>query len=86
MSKLKDKTNLVMDNEDGTVREAFRGMGSGYSYLTHGEFIRWMEVQDFWNVIEPDAWRSVLSDVGLDYDSYDNPDDLWDDYTKAVNK
>lgn len=28
----------------------------------------------------------ALEKVGLDYDSYDDPDEMWDDFMKSVNK
>lgn len=48
------------------------------------ELIAFIEKLDFWDDIDIEVYESILADVGLDYDDYDDPDEMWTDYVNAV--
>lgn len=55
-------------------------------YNNVNEFIEEVEAADYWNEIEAEVYERFLEDYGLDYSSYDDPDTMWEDFLKAVNK
>lgn len=48
------------------------------------KFIRKVENVDNWNDIEIKEYQDNLADYGLDYNSYDDPDIMWNDFLNAV--
>ena len=49
------------------------------------EFIEKVEAAAMWDDIEPETYREELAKVGLDYDAYDDPDTMWNDYLDAMS-
>lgn len=80
-------TSAYMDKEDGDVRLGYSGMDKDdFEALTFGRFIEVIESKGSWDDVDAEVYRSVLEDAGLDYDSYDDPDKMWDDFLEAVEK
>lgn len=52
--------------------------------LTVEEFIAEVETSNMWNDIGSEVYEFALEQVGLDYNNYDDPDEMWDDYLEAV--
>lgn len=52
--------------------------------MTVLEFIKKVENADNWNDIEVDEYKEYLSIYGIDYDKYDCPDFMWDDFLAVV--
>lgn len=48
------------------------------------KFIRKVENVDNWNDIEIKEYQDNLADYGLDYNSYDDPDIMWNDFLNKV--
>lgn len=56
------------------------------NYESTKEFIEAVENADTWDAIPSDDYEEALEKVGLDYDSYDDPDEMWDDFMAKVEK
>jgi hypothetical protein len=52
--------------------------------MTVLEFIKKVENADNWNDIEVDEYKEYLSIYGIDYDKYDCPEFMWDDFLAVV--
>lgn len=79
--------NILKNKEDGDLKLVYKGINlKDYDYISVDEFINIVEEADFWDVIEPEIYEKALEDVGLNYGDYDDPDIMWDDFLKAVNK
>lgn len=84
--KKNELTRRIYKNiEDGTLALSFKGMDAEeWENITHAEFADYVENCTMWDDIEPEIYESALDDVGLDYHSYDDPDEMWEDYLKAM--
>lgn len=81
------KTSRIYRNEDGALALSFHGMGAQeWENITHADFIEYVDNCDMWTDIEPEIYESALTDAGLDWDSYDDPDTMWDAYIKAIEE
>jgi hypothetical protein len=49
-------------------------------------FMKMMQKADCWDVAEPDEWREACEHAGIDYDQYDDPDQLWNDLVEFWDK
>lgn len=66
---------------------SFKGMDyEEWQPLPVNEFIQEVEKKDSWNDIEPEIYEKALGTVGLDFASYDNPDEMWKDFLSAVEE
>lgn len=52
--------------------------------MTVLEFIKKVENADNWNDIEVDEYKEYLSIYGIDFDKYDCPEFMWDDFLSVV--
>lgn len=52
--------------------------------MTVLEFIKKVENADNWNDIEVEEYKEYLSIYGIDYDKYDCPEFMWDDFLATV--
>lgn len=78
-------TRRIYKDEDNNLVLSYTGIeDSDYENLTHYELIAFIEKLDFWDDIDIEVYESVLADVGLDYDDYDDPDVMWEDYLARV--
>ena len=55
-----------------------------YREMTTEQFIEEVENQDSWDDTDAEVYKEALEAYGLDYSSYDDPDDMWNDFLKAV--
>ena len=55
-----------------------------YRNMTVEEFIKAVVKQDRWDDTDADVYKEALGAYGLDYSSYNDPDDMWSDFLKAV--
>ena len=55
-----------------------------YRNMTVEEFIKAVVKQDRWDDTDADVYKEALGAYGLDYSSYNDPDDMWCDFLKAV--
>lgn len=80
--KLGMKTlNILKNKEDGTLTLSYKGIGlEGYEYITVEEFIGIVEEANTWDMIEPEIYSQALKDFDLDYNDYDDPDKMWNDF------
>ena len=56
------------------------------NYESLEEFIEVVESVHYWDSVDADYYREALEKVGLDYDSYDDPEKMWDDFMKAIEE
>lgn len=56
------------------------------NYNNVNDFIEAVENANTWDAIPAEDYEEALEKVGLDYDSYDDPDEMWDDFMESVNK
>ncbi|WAW15308.1 hypothetical protein [Peptostreptococcus equinus] len=49
------------------------------------EFEERVEMADTWDEIEADEYKEMLEWVELDYTSYSDPDEMWDDFKEALS-
>lgn len=54
------------------------------NYNSVNEFIEAVENADTWDAISLEDYREAVEKVGLDYDSYDDPDEMWNDFLERV--
>ena len=47
------------------------------------EFMETAEKQEMWNDTEVEEWKAACDFAGIDYDNYDDPDEMWRDLCKA---
>lgn len=55
-----------------------------YRTMTVEEFIKAVVKQDRWDDTDVDVYKEALQAYGLDYSNYNDPDDMWSDFLKAV--
>ena len=76
---------IYRDPEDGKLQLSYKGIENTDMYnITFEEFIKIVETSDSWDSINSEVYESALKDVGLDYKDYDDPDEMWNDFLKAV--
>lgn len=56
------------------------------NYESVEEFIEVVDSVHFWDSIDADDYREALAKVGLDYDSYNDPEEMWNDFMKAIEE
>lgn len=56
------------------------------NYESVQDFIDAVENANSWNDIETEDYEEALEKAGLNYHDYDDPDEMWDDFMKSVNK
>ena len=56
------------------------------NYNSVNEFIEAVENADTWDAIPAEDYEEALEKAGLNYHDYDDPDEMWDDFMKSVNK
>ena len=56
------------------------------NYESVQDFIDAVENANSWNDIEAEDYEEALEKAGLNYHAYDDPDEMWDDFMKSVNK
>ncbi len=49
------------------------------------EFLKAVDAAETWNAFEPEEYRSACEFVGLDFDRYDDPNELYKDLVKMAN-
>lgn len=54
------------------------------NYKNIEDFIETVENARTWDAISLEDYREALEKVGLDYDSYDDPDEMWNDFLERV--
>ena len=82
---MKKELSILKHKEDGDIRVAYAGIDmEEYEYMTVEEFIEAVESSSMWDDLDAEVYEKALSDVGLDYSSYDDPDVMWEDFLKAV--
>lgn len=85
--RMKKELNILKNKEDGDLTLGYAGIDlEDYKYITVEDFIGMVEEAEFWDMIEPEIYEKALEDVGLNYGDYDDPDMMWGDFLKAVNK
>lgn len=55
-----------------------------YREMTTQEFIEEVENQDSWDDTDAEVYRQALDEYSLNYDNYDDPERMWNDFLKAV--
>ena len=82
----KEVTSGIYKNlEDGTLTLSFKGMDvKEWRNLTHAEFASYVDSCAMWDDVAPEVYESALGDVGLDYHSYDDPDEMWQAYIDEI--
>lgn len=81
---MKKELSILRSKEDGTLCLPQKADLGSYEYITIEDFIETVESSDRWDDIEADVYRKALEEVGLEYDSYDDPDFMWDDFLKVA--
>lgn len=56
------------------------------NYESVEEFIEAVENADTWDAIPAEDYEEAIEKAGLNYHDYDDPDEMWDDFMKSVNK
>jgi len=56
------------------------------NYNNVNEFIETVENARTWDAIPAEDYEEALEKAGLNYHDYDDPDEIWDDFMKSVNK
>lgn len=76
--------NIVKDKEDGQVLLSYSDMDKdNYDYLDLDEFIEEVENANTWDFIDSEVYDMAFEGVGLDFSSYDDPDEACDDFLKT---
>lgn len=79
-------TNIYKD-EDSNLILSYKGIeDSDYENINLDEFIEIVEEAAFWNDIGAEIYESALEEVGLEYESYDDPDEMWEDFLGMKKK
>lgn len=54
------------------------------NYESVQDFIDKVENANNWNDIEAEYYEEALEKAGMDYHSYDDPDEMWDDFLEKI--
>lgn len=66
---------------------SFKGMDyEEWQPLSANDFIREVELKNSWNDVDPEIYEKALGTVGIDFASYDDPDEMWEDFLLAVKR
>lgn len=80
-----DYTGIYKNKEDGSLTLGYREMDmDDFDPLTLGEFIDEVESADRWDFVGPDVYEDVFDRFEFDYNSYDGPEEMWEDFLKLV--
>lgn len=55
-------------------------------YNSVNEFIEAVEDAVTWDAIPTEYYEEALEKVGLDYHDYNDPNEMWDDFMKAIEE
>lgn len=56
------------------------------NYNGVNEFIEAVEDAATWDAIPTEDYEEALEKVGLDYHDYNDPNEMWDDFMKAIEE
>lgn len=56
------------------------------NYESVEKFIEAVESADTWDAIPTENYEEALEKVGLDYHNYNDPNEMWDDFMKAIEE
>ena len=56
------------------------------NYGSVKEFIEAVENADTWDCIPAEDYEEAFEKAGLNYNDYDDPDEMWADFMESVNK
>lgn len=73
--------------EDGTLTLATwktRSSDDAYSYPSNEEILNCIKYAPYWDSIDESVYRAFCDNLGLDYDSFDDPDAMFDALEEAV--
>lgn len=48
--------------------------------------IEFIDGLNMWNDVGPEYYECICSELGLDFDSYEDPDSMWDDVMKTEGR
>lgn len=65
---------------EGKLRILARELADqGRTELSPEIILHTIDAQQTWDETEPEVWKAFAENMGLDYDSYDDPDTLFSD-------
>ena len=73
--------------ETGKFEIGYRGMGlDQYTIPETSEVIAAIDAADTWDAFDPEFYRAICEELGVDYDAYEDPDELFAAMEKAANE
>lgn len=82
---MKKELNILRNKEDGDIKLPYKGINlNDYECLTVEEFIEEVESAETWDMIDSEVYEKALEDMGLDYNSYNDPDEMWESFLEKA--
>ncbi len=76
---------IYRNKEDGQLVVGYAGMSMDeYDIPTHEEIIKIIDEANTWDAIEPEVYDTFCNELGLDYHSFEDPDELFSAMQKVV--
>lgn len=77
--------DIYRDKEDGQLTLGYPHMNyDDYDILSHREMLEEIDDAPSWDFIDSEIYRAFCDEFDLDYDSFDDPDEMFDCLKMAV--
>lgn len=84
--EMKKELSILRSKDSGDLTLGYAGIDlKDYDYITVAEYISIVEGLDSWDMVDAEIYERALENVDLDYNDYDDPNIMWNDFLKAVN-
>lgn len=78
---------LYRDKEDGQLVVGYPKMDrSRYTIPSHREVLEVIDEAPAWDSIDPEIYKAFCDEFNLDYDDFDDPDEMFQALSSAVEK
>lgn len=81
LAEKNEQTSILLDEEDNTLVLFHKGMDlddDNYRYLTVEEVVDYIDKAASWDAVDDDVWRKFCDELGINYDYFEYPEDLFD--------
>ena len=80
-------SRIYKNVETGEFEIGYEGINlDQYTIPETSEVIAAIDAADTWDTFTPEFYRAICEDLGVDYDAYEDPDELFAAMEKAANE
>lgn len=84
--KLMERKLSIYKADYGDLMLYNKDMSGSARRITLKEFIEAVEASTAWDDFDSGVYAEAMREVGLDFTAYDDPDEMWEDFKKAVEE